>query len=113
MNNSTLKTIALSVITIGFVISLTILYTSEKPQTKAEPEISKPLNDTMKAEFLKGCIGDEVSTQGAFCECTYSKLVKGLGTTKLLEVSLEYQNTSVMPSIVYPLIAECLPLLQK
>lgn len=91
------KNIVSSIAIVGVVIlGIVSIYFSFKKEQ---------IDDTyFRTEYLTGCM--EASNY-AFCSCSYNSLKKQLGVAELMEVSVEYTKTNILPKEAYTAVAEC------
>jgi hypothetical protein len=61
-------------------------------------------DSAFRNEFVYACATEANIT---FCDCTYNNLKEIVGLDGLLELSVEYDRTGVMPKEGYTAVAKC------
>lgn len=81
----------------GLIIILAVIGAMSAPKQE------KP-NTIMRDNFINGCM--QSSTQSE-CSCMYDKLLAYYGQDGLIQIGLDYQNSSTLPPHAYSIALEC------
>ncbi len=66
------------------------------PTPMATPTIVNKETSIMRESFMDGCMEDNPA-QYDYCDCTFNKMLNGLGRSGFLEFAIEYDETGIIP----------------
>lgn len=107
--NKTSK-IVIAIIVAGLLIGGGIWLATRKEEVVKIPleDKTEVANNVLKDSYMTGCMeGNEVTY--TFCDCTYNSLINQMGKEKVIEMSVDYSETSEIPASVIEKVAkDCL-----
>lgn len=107
MKNTQQNAIIGAVVAVIVIIGLAVYFTEQ--ESKSKPIVSE--NSTFKGDFMSGCTEAGPGFY-EYCSCAYDKLEQQLGIPGLVKMSVEYDETGVLPSEVLPAMTACADKLQ-
>lgn len=107
MKNTQQNAIIGAVVAVIVIIGLAVYFTEQ--ESKNTPVVAE--NSTFKDDFMSGCTEAGPGFYG-YCSCAYDKLEKQLGISGLIKMSIEYDETGVLPNEVLPAMTACADKLQ-
>lgn len=94
-------------IIIGIVIAFLILYLiGSRNQPKYETNSPAYSNNEFKQAFIEGCIEEDATYE--YCNCAYEYLVDTHGEDRVIDISVEYAKTNVIPDELWGAVKHCM-----
>ena len=94
-------------IIIGIVIAFLILYLiGSRNQPKYETNSPAYSNNELKQSFIEGCIEEDATYE--YCSCAYEYLIDAYGLSKVIEISIEFDETGVIPDELWGAVKHCM-----
>lgn len=91
-----------------FMIVLAASKLGDTPEVPVSQSVVNRMPSDFRDAYMEGC--DPEGLQTSYCECSMSYLEANYSVEEILEVSVEYADTDVIPDIIYEAATSCLEL---